>query len=308
MSGGIEHKPKLEGQTPSPARVMLISTPRSVSTAFLKCMSCIDGSLAFLEPYLLAFWFGADKQFDNPYDGFVQPEDFGDFTNELEAANIDYGYDVSKTSYKWCKSELEKDYPGKKLIFCKDVTYGLRGHYADLPHGFRYVFLIRNPMLVFPSWKRMHKEILRIPLESLDLNRWTAAMIPQSKGTIYEEMCDLYEFVKNNRDSNPVVIDAEDLLRNPSQVLSTCFHHLDIPYDDSILQWDSSDSVTRNWVVSKSCMEVNKVAGVYREAINSGKFFAPKPLPNPGDLTEDERQFAEDAMPFYERVYAKRIK
>ncbi|XP_072039689.1 uncharacterized protein [Amphiura filiformis] len=298
-------------QTPpdssTPVRVMLISTPRSVSTALMKCMSCIKGSLVFLEPYLLACWFGKDKKFDNPFEGFIQPDDIVDVLGELEATNIDYGYEVTETSYSWCKTELEKEYPQKKLIFCKEISHSIRDHYDDLPIGFRYIFLIRNPMLVFPSWKKMQQKVLRIPMEDLNLNRWTEAMIPQCKGSVYEEMCNQFEFVKKNRDPNPIVIDAEDLLGNPAKILKTCFEQINMPYSDSILQWDSSDSVTRDWVVATSCLQVNKVAGMYNEAIESGNFFAPKQLPNPNDLTEDERHFAQDGMPFYERLYENRI-
>ena len=290
------------------AKVMIISTPRSVSTALLKCMSCIDGSLAFLEPYLLNTWFGKDREFQGPYDGLINPEEFTDVAEKLQATNIDYGYDVTESSYAWCKKELEKEYPDKRMVICKEISYGIRDHKADLPNGYRYVFLIRNPLLVFPSWKKMHQRILQLPLQDLRINAWTEAMIPQYKGSIYKEMCDLFEFVKKNRDPSPIVIDAEDLLSNPAKVMQACFKEIAMPYNNSILQWDASDAITRQWVVATSCLQVNEVAGLYRNAFNSSQFLSPKKLPDTNDLTNDEVQFAQDGMPYYEQLYGLRIK
>ena len=291
------------------AKVMIISTPRSVSTALLKCMSCIDGSLAFLEPYLINTWFGKDREFQGPYDGLINPEEFTGVIEKIQATNIDYGYDANESSYAWCKKELEKEYPEKRLVICKEVCYGIHiNHRADLPNGYRYLFLIRNPLLVFPSWKKMHQKVLQLPLQDLPFTKWTESMIPQYKGSIYKQMCDLFDFVKKNRDPSPIVIDAEDLLSNPARIMKACFKEIDMPYDDSILQWDASDAITRQWVVATSSLQVSEVTGMYRNAFNSSQFLAPKKLPNKEDLTEDEVQYAQDGMPYYEQLYGLRSK
>ena len=57
-------------------------------------------------------------------------------------------------------------------------------------------------------------------------------------------MLEVYKWVKENVDSNPLVLDAEDFVRDQKtteQVFSHLCQHIGMSFDRSMLQWDQAD-------------------------------------------------------------------
>ena len=88
-------------------------------------------------------------------------------------------------------------------IFVKDMGYAISGRYNEYVEGdfadFKHTFLIRHPMNVAFSLQRV-------------LSKLGTSCHTKSLG--FEDLYNTYETVKSI-DANPVVISAEDLLKNP---------------------------------------------------------------------------------------------
>ena len=54
---------QFQGQNTYPVRVILWSTPRSVSTSFLKCMTAVPDSQMWYEPFTMAKYFSHDSPY-----------------------------------------------------------------------------------------------------------------------------------------------------------------------------------------------------------------------------------------------------
>ncbi len=105
-------------ETPSgPLKVYLWTTPRTVSTSFLKCMTNVPDTVAWHEPYLQIGKFSYEVK-----DPMLQP--YRDLAEKsggaAEVAKIESGYDASDKDFDWLKDQLEGEFPGKKLVFVKE--------------------------------------------------------------------------------------------------------------------------------------------------------------------------------------------
>jgi hypothetical protein len=94
----------------------------------------------------------------------------------------------------------------------------------------------------------------------------------------------------------PPVIDADDVLADPSRVLTALCAALAIPFDEAMLAWPpgprSSDGV---WA-----------AHWYDAVDRSTGFGSPRPMPTLSD--PDLIRIADEAMPLYERLAAFRVR
>ena len=90
-----------------------------------------------------------------------------------------------------------------------------------------------------------------------------------AQGCFVKEQYDIWTHVKENLDSNPVVIDADDLLTKPKETLFACCFAVGLPYSDSLLQWpwDASTYVIKKTKTSGD--NIDMVA--YKEAIGSSE-------------------------------------
>ena len=136
-----------------------------------------------------------------------------------------------------------------------------------------------------------------------DIEKHDAAL----KGhNFFKYLHDLWGHVRENIDPNPIVINTQDLLDNPKRVLSRFCELTGLPYQDSLLQWDSSSEVVNHWrVVGDDIMSFEM--SFYGRAINSSKFLPPNaPLPQeqlPGDVI----RLADASIPFFKDMNQHKI-
>ena len=64
---------------------------------------------------------------------------------------------------------------------------------------------------------------------------------------LFEYLHEFWGHVRENIDPNPIVINSQDLLDNPERILTTFCELTGLPYHDSLLQWDASTDVIKNW-------------------------------------------------------------
>ena len=106
----------------------------------------------------------------------------------------------------------------------------------------------------------------------------------------------IFDYVIKNISSNPIVIDADDILRNPQQMLSKLCKVIDIPFIESMLSWkkgfrDTDGIWAPHW---------------YDSVINSNSFNSYKE--NNHVLPQKYSDIYENSLKIYNQLYSYRIK
>ena len=171
-------------------RVMLWTISRSLSTVFTKCLSYVEDIQIINEPFNVANSCGPERlradgtQIQQIWDAMI-----------AKASSIPgcTGYDVNLSTYDWVQKLLERDYPQKQTIFCKDFAFALRGKYDVIPRGYRHTFLIRDPRKVFTSCKKLWVKLLQD--DSFQFRDLPAFLMNPPK-CAFGELYDLYLWVR----------------------------------------------------------------------------------------------------------------
>ncbi|XP_072041026.1 uncharacterized protein [Amphiura filiformis] len=295
-----------------PLRVLLWALPRTLSTAFEKCIGSMPGVQIINEPYAFAYCFGPDgKVAENP-DTEINKTTKAMLKQGAAAVGPDVKsgwFHESVCTFQWVKDTLEAPYPGKSLVFAKDQCYSITDKLHMIPRGFRHTFLIRHPHKVFPSWKGITWKFIQTEEGGFRLQDMPEPFIPKRYG--YAEMCDLVEFVKQRGDPNPVLIDADDLQTSPASIMRQYCDAIGIPFNESMLQWPAGTDHLDDWIINSTFVSINKIpenGGFYEAAFNSTHFKAPSKIPSRSDLTDDILELVDASMPYYEKLYEMRIK
>ena len=288
-------------------RVFLWGVPRSMSTALLKCLSFADGIQILNQPYAVAHYIGpkAERPEPNPNDALLTNvvAVYERVRKESDMSEVE-GIDYRLMSKEWIRDHLlEAPYPGKKVFLCREQAQYLHGRYDLLPKGFKYSFLIRHPYKVFRSLKKFLTQIYG---DFPDMRALPPLAFPP--GACFKELFDLVEYVRENVDPHPTILDADDLLHDPEGILSAYCTRMGIPYSSKLLTWEAGDKITSRWVKIKGVGVANKAQGFYRHAFESECFEKPTPVPDPASLQEDVRACAEMSMGYYESLHHERIK
>lgn len=176
-------------------KIFLWTAPRCVSTAFERSVMELNRSKIFHEPFSRSYYFGPEKQ-----------------STRYKNDEVD-----KNSSYKDISMVLSKTYPGVNLIFSKDMAYAIENNFGLLLEPnlkpFQHTFLIRNPQKAVPS---LYKASINKNLTGWDY------FDPLEAG--FKQIYDLYHFVVQHFNTEPVVIDADDLLNNPEGTLTGKFN------------------------------------------------------------------------------------
>ena len=258
-----------------PKRVLLWTIPRSISTAFERCISGLDDVAVVHEPYTTAYYFGPDRQYlQTPF------------------LPVEYGY-----SYQNIKEKLEGEYPDKQLVFCKDHAYSLDGRYDKIPEGFQHTFLLRAPAKSMSSFY----EICTSPI----LLNYGLLKHVMPEGYAFKQLYELYEHVKNHYGCEPTVLDADDLIQYPEQMVRRYCEAIGVQFKESMLDWDPTVNVTRTW---SSTMKLLQHVGVYEKALRSNGFHSRKPkVVDTSALPEDVQDAIKVCQPYYDKLYEHRM-
>ena len=265
------------------------------------------------EPYVSAVAYGPDsQQWGDASLNKMRDDIEEELENQDDNTDLPLAFDTSICSYDWVKKTLEADYPGKKLIFCKDMVVGLDGKYNALPKGFRHTFIIRDPTKMFFSLRKMMIKTMVLPKEQQEAFRLTD-FPPDVFPPKYQfgEMVDLMHYLKENGiESNPIVIDADDLQNSPESVLRQYFEAIEIPFNKDLLKWEAGDEITKSWIAAKKIIQMNQLdrGGFYGKALTSSEFGPSTPAPDKSKLTPDVIKCAEEAQKYYKELYDMRIK
>ena len=277
-------------------RVYVWSLPRTLGTAFVKCMSFVDDIQIFNEPFVSAYHFGPEGKAASPELTKIME------SNAVSQTGFENAFNDSECTYRWVKRELEAEYPDKKILLAKDQAYCLDAKYDMIPSGFRHVFLIRHPYKVLPSWKRMLAKIFKLDNDVTWIEVLKIASTPSNS---YEMQFDLLKYIKENVDPNAIVFDADDLQSNPTSILRQFCEDVGIPFTDSLLEWPAGGDIMRTWRASRISLQGNLIenrGGFYEDAMKSQGFLPLKPTPTLGDISQDLQEAVKQSMPLYEQM------
>ena len=251
-------------------RVILWTAPRCLSSVFERSIRELTEVKVLFEPHLGAFRYGPERK--NSYD--------------LDDSLLQK---FSLYTYDHIEQILLADYEGFGAVFAKDMAYfAPRERYSRFIEGklssFKHTFLIRNPRKSVPSrWRACNRSGFDFVGEA---------------GS-YSRLCELYELV-SSKGGKTVVIDADDLMRNPEYYMEYYCLETGLPYHRKMLTW--SPGVVEDWTEFKHYKAWHWKAmyssGFESKATEDG--FSAESFP-PSVLQE-----IEEAMPHYEAMYEKR--
>ena len=109
-----------------------------------------------------------------------------------------------------------------------------------IPSGFKHVFLIRHPTLVYNSYRKArYAELLANNALPDGVDECTYDIekhdVTRKAFHFFEYLHELWGHVRENIDPNPIVINSQDLLDNPERILTKFCELTGLPYHDSLL-------------------------------------------------------------------------
>lgn len=233
-------------------------------------MTFVPDTSAWFEPYVQMGKFSLDNdpKFYGPMKELVEK-----CGGRAAVDKIEYGFDASDKTIDWLREQLESDFPGKKLVFVKDLgasmSYSSPPLYDKIPKGFRHTFLMRHPGKLFNV-----ENILKMQARFKSLNPTSTTTRTPEKIRPYQYLHELWEYVKaQGLEVNPIIIDSDDLLRNPKAVMEAYCKELGIPYSEDLLTWEAGDEVmTKHWMVPKQTILTYRAIGMHDTTFSNTGF------------------------------------
>ncbi|XP_022108114.1 branched-chain-amino-acid aminotransferase-like protein 2 [Acanthaster planci] len=289
----------------SQVRLFVWTGLRSLSTILTKCLSFVEDSLIFFEPYFCAYLHGPQRFVPEVPDADEEARIANYERNAAAVTSVEGGFEASECTYQWVKERLEEDHGEKRFVFCKDFASAVitGDKLKFLPRGYQHVFLIRHPLKVFPSMKSM----LRVTMKASDDFSLEELKRYPTDG-MYRDMSDLFDHIRKEYKQEAIIIDADDLQQDPRGVLSALFTAIGMPFQEQLLSWEAGDAVSRSWIISQTQLRGNKFGHYYKNAFASTCFLRPSALPDRESLSADILRCVDASMPYYEKMYAQRLK
>ncbi|MEZ4948318.1 MAG: hypothetical protein R2784_02840 [Saprospiraceae bacterium] len=165
-------------------------------------------------------------------------------------------------------------YPTPIVLF-KQMSHHLIEMDWDFMLSMQNVLLIRNPEEIIHSYSKVIEN-------------------PTMEDVGIEMQYELYNFLLTNG-KEPIIIDTNDVLKNPSKILKLLCTQLGIPFSDSMLTWEKGPR-----------KEDGIWAKYWYENVHNSTGFLPY-TPKEIHLNEKLKRLSQTAQPFYDFLYEKAI-
>ena len=252
-------------------RVVLWTAPRCLSSVFERSIRELKDVKVVFEPHQQAYYYGPERKTD----GNLQTID-----------------DINPSAtFKAADEELLKSHMDCQFVFIKNHAYFVEGDYERYAEAnIKHTFLIRNPSKSIVSLVKVRKKCSFDPLPSVNG---------------MQQLHDLFKIVSKHTDSLPVVIDADDLLRNPKGIMEQYCNATGLPFNESMLTW--TPGVVLDWTENSKCNEWHGAA------MMSSGFMKPSSVtqtPSEEDLLllKECETAIQEALPYYEAMYSTRMR
>ena len=253
-------------------RVLLWTSPRTLSSVFTRSIRELPSVKVIFEPSLLVFYGGPGKR-------SKESDPKKTLTGDPRAFNDEYQVVYDR---------LLAPYEGFDAVFIKDMALYVEGRYEDYIQGpfanFKHTFLIRHPRKSTISHYKAGRK---------------AGFFFHSPGV--HQTYELYKVVQQI-DPNPLVLDADDLLENPKEMMQLYCSSTGLPFTEDMLTWEPGD--IEEWNHGR------KYEIWHGTAMYSSGFIKPKPSA-PESLSEYPKiveECIEDSFPYYEALYQARVR
>ena len=251
-------------------RIILWTAPRCLSNAFLCSISCLENTKHFHELFSGVYYFTPGSQFHH---GGDIPED--------------------ELTYDGVRTLLLADYPGIDLVFSKELAFSLpECMHAEISSGvkfaeFTHSFLIRDPArAIYSYYKGIRSEGDQSFLDLSEI------------GLFYSKLYKLYNFLKEKKGINPVVVDAADLQANPEKTMNCYCEAVGITFDPKMMSWEPGRFDPRYKVWSSKIWHSTVLQSTGFIKINPGEQ-VPVPI---NDLPREIQKEIEDSRFYYEEL------
>jgi len=233
-----------------PTRIAVWSGPRNLSTAMMRSFGARSDTLCIDEPFYAPFL---------RLTGLDHP-----MRDEILTAHSSDEIAIAQ--------QLSEGPSMARVVYQKQMTH----HMVDgVPREWmakvRHVFLIRHPARVLASYARK--------MEHTDLH---AIGFPQQ--------AELYEEATHRTGRIPIVIDADDILGAPEDMLRKLCNALDLAFQPAMLSWPAGPRP-----------EDGAWSPHWYDAVLRSEGFGPLPGPLP-ELPADLSAVLDEAMPIYEQL------
>jgi len=214
-------------------RVILWSAPRCLSSVFYRSIATLKKTKHYIELFSGAQYFGPDRR--------------SDLYSSIQDSDIDLeGLCVKDLTYETMKKLLTTHHSTVELMFTKELAYCLpESMYKDMITGrfanFTHTFLIRNPeRALYSNYKALSKY------------QFNGSYLDPPTGG-FHELYKLYQFVKENKGTTPIVVDAGDLQTHPDETMKAYCQAVRIPFDPKMTSWEPdlcpiAYKVWNNWL------------------------------------------------------------
>ena len=240
----ISEKPEIEAHEEQ-VRILLWSYPRTVSTAFVRSITMIPKIKIFNELYSAAFFMGPNRK--NKWFPLWAPS----------------------YTYKHCKDRLESKQPDHDLIFAKEFALDMHLHFDWIPKGYRHTLLIRHPLKVYPSLKKMlcSSWVVRTTTRGARIR----TLFPVD-WYFNRDLWELYQYLKDTTGQTPIIMDASDLIEDPETMMRWYCETTGITFHPQILTWNQEKLRRLPWEMPRIINFANWLVGCYKNALNSSGF------------------------------------
>lgn len=251
--------------------IAMWSCPRSRSTLTARSFGQLEGCIVYDEPLYAPYL--VDRGFDHPQREAV-----------LASRETDYNRAISL---------LVGDLPdGASFSFQKHIAKHFR---ADKHQGWlkslHHFFLIRHPQEIIYSYQKI-------------CTRVTEADIG------FESLFDLFKTIELFSDKPPLVIDANDLVRDPRLYLERICLELGIPFAETMLSWEVGLSGMEDrshnpfpWLWTGELPMAN-----WYSQVNRSTGFVPPKEAQKIELPASLIPVCETCLPFYEQLSQYRLR
>jgi len=181
----------------APIRIAMWSGPRNLSTAMMRSFGARGDTSCWDEPFYAAYL--AISGLDHPMREEILAR------HERDPALIEHALTHGETP--------------SVIVYQKHMTHHM---IAGMPRAWmaqvRNAFLIRHPARVLASYARKMEEV---SLEAIG----------------FTQQLELFEHVANASGQAPIVVDSDDILREPRATLTALCGGLGIAFDPAMLAW-----------------------------------------------------------------------
>ena len=241
----------------SQRRIAMWSGPRNISTAMMRAWGSRPDTVVCDEP-LYANYLKSTGYTHHP-----------DYREILASQNSDW---------RQVADQLTGPVPdGKTIYFQKHMAQHLLDDMSlDWTDSLTNVFLVRDP-----------REMLLSLLEFFP--------DPTLEETGLPQQARLFRRIKERTSNTPIVVDAQDVLRDPRSILEQVCHRVDLPFDSRMLKWEpglhATDGVwAEHWYAN---VAKSTTFGSYR--------------PKPGEVPTKHQGLLDRCQALYAELVAHRL-